>query len=53
MKLDFIPRVCPLCGGEDASVIVEATLCTLACAPGKLALRRSLYIAEKSDFYTF
>ena len=26
MKLDFIPRACPLCGGEDATVIVEATL---------------------------
>ena len=26
MKLDFIPRACPLCGGEDASVMVEATL---------------------------
>ncbi len=26
MKLDFIPRVCPLCGGEDARVLVEATL---------------------------
>ena len=26
MKLDFIPRTCPLCGGEDAQVLVEATL---------------------------
>jgi SAM-dependent methyltransferase len=26
MKLDFIPRECPLCGSEDASVIAEATL---------------------------
>lgn len=26
MKLDFIPRACPLCGGEDARVMVEATL---------------------------
>jgi 2-polyprenyl-3-methyl-5-hydroxy-6-metoxy-1,4-benzoquinol methylase len=26
MKLDFIPRVCPLCGGEDAKVLVEATI---------------------------
>jgi SAM-dependent methyltransferase len=26
MKLDFIPRACPLCGGEEASVMVEATL---------------------------
>ena len=26
MKLDFIPRACPLCGGEDATVMVEATL---------------------------
>jgi SAM-dependent methyltransferase len=26
MKLDFVPRACPLCGGEDASVTVEATL---------------------------
>ena len=26
MKLDFIPRTCPLCGGEDAKVLVEATL---------------------------
>ncbi|MDX6464328.1 MAG: hypothetical protein QOE55_8025 [Acidobacteriaceae bacterium] len=26
MKLDFVPRACPLCGGEDASVMVEATL---------------------------
>src|SRR5438552_2188092 len=26
MKLDFIPRACPLCGGDDASVMVEATL---------------------------
>jgi hypothetical protein len=26
MKLDFIPRACPLCGGEDARVLVEATL---------------------------
>ena len=26
MKLDFIPRTCPLCGGEDARVLVEATL---------------------------
>src|SRR5882757_1183087 len=26
MKLDFVPRACPLCGGEDATVVVEATL---------------------------
>jgi hypothetical protein len=26
MKLDFIPRACPLWGGEDATVMVEATL---------------------------
>ena len=26
MKLDFIPRTCPLCGGDDARVLVEATL---------------------------
>jgi SAM-dependent methyltransferase len=26
MKLDFIPRACPLCGGEDVRVMVEATL---------------------------
>lgn len=26
MKLDFIPRTCPLCGGENARVLVEATL---------------------------
>ena len=26
MKLDFIPRACPLCGGENAKVLVEATL---------------------------
>ncbi len=26
MKLDFIPRTCPLCGGEDAQVMVEATI---------------------------
>lgn len=26
MKLDFIARVCPLCGGDDARVMVEATL---------------------------
>ncbi len=26
MKLDFIPRVCPLCGGDNAKVIAEATL---------------------------
>ena len=26
MKLDFIPRACPLCGGEDAQVLVEATI---------------------------
>jgi SAM-dependent methyltransferase len=26
MKLDFIPRACPLCGGKDATVMVEATL---------------------------
>jgi len=26
MKLDFVPRACPLCGGEDARVMVEATL---------------------------
>src|SRR5882757_4148709 len=26
MKLDFIPRACPLCGGDDAIVMVEATL---------------------------
>jgi 2-polyprenyl-3-methyl-5-hydroxy-6-metoxy-1,4-benzoquinol methylase len=26
MKLDFIPRVCPLCGGDDAKTLVEATL---------------------------
>jgi 2-polyprenyl-3-methyl-5-hydroxy-6-metoxy-1,4-benzoquinol methylase len=26
MKLDFVPRACPLCGGEDASVMVEATV---------------------------
>jgi 2-polyprenyl-3-methyl-5-hydroxy-6-metoxy-1,4-benzoquinol methylase len=26
MKLEFTPRACPLCGGEDARVLVEATL---------------------------
>jgi SAM-dependent methyltransferase len=26
MKLDFVPRACPLCGGDDATVVVEATL---------------------------
>jgi SAM-dependent methyltransferase len=26
MKLDFVPRTCPLCGGKDATVMVEATL---------------------------
>jgi SAM-dependent methyltransferase len=26
MKLDFIPRACPLCGGDEARVMVEATL---------------------------
>jgi SAM-dependent methyltransferase len=26
MKLDFIPRPCPLCGGDDAKILVEATL---------------------------
>jgi SAM-dependent methyltransferase len=26
MKLDFMPRACPLCGGKDATVVVEATL---------------------------
>jgi 2-polyprenyl-3-methyl-5-hydroxy-6-metoxy-1,4-benzoquinol methylase len=26
MKLDFIPRTCPLCAGDDATVLVEATL---------------------------
>jgi SAM-dependent methyltransferase len=26
MKLDFIPRACPLCGGGDAEVLVEATI---------------------------
>jgi SAM-dependent methyltransferase len=26
MKLDLIPRACPLCGGEGAKVLVEATL---------------------------
>src|SRR5271156_5007148 len=26
MKLDFIPRTCPLCGGENATVLVEGTL---------------------------
>ena len=26
MKLDFIPRACPLCSGKDARVMVEATL---------------------------
>jgi SAM-dependent methyltransferase len=26
MKLDFIPRACPLCGGQDARVMVEATI---------------------------
>jgi hypothetical protein len=26
MKLDFTPRACPLCGAEDARVMVEATL---------------------------
>jgi 2-polyprenyl-3-methyl-5-hydroxy-6-metoxy-1,4-benzoquinol methylase len=26
MKLDFVLRACPLCGGEDASVMVEATI---------------------------
>jgi SAM-dependent methyltransferase len=26
MKLDFVPRVCPLCGGEDARVLVEGTI---------------------------
>jgi SAM-dependent methyltransferase len=26
MKLDFIQRTCPLCGGEDATVMAEATI---------------------------
>src|ERR1700692_3604633 len=26
MKLEFVPRACPLCGGEDATVMVEATI---------------------------
>jgi SAM-dependent methyltransferase len=26
MKLDFIPRACPLCSGDNVNVIVEATL---------------------------
>jgi 2-polyprenyl-3-methyl-5-hydroxy-6-metoxy-1,4-benzoquinol methylase len=26
MKLDFIRRACPLCGGEDAEVLAEATI---------------------------
>ena len=26
MKLDFVPRTCPLCGGDDAHVLTEATL---------------------------
>jgi SAM-dependent methyltransferase len=26
MKLDFIPRVCPLCGNDDAKTLVNATL---------------------------
>src|ERR1700733_8390631 len=26
MRLDFIPRACPLCGGEDARILVEATI---------------------------
>jgi 2-polyprenyl-3-methyl-5-hydroxy-6-metoxy-1,4-benzoquinol methylase len=26
MKLDLIPRTCPLCGGDDARVLMEATL---------------------------
>ena len=26
MKLDFVARTCPLCGGDDARVMVEATL---------------------------
>jgi hypothetical protein len=26
VKLDFIPRACPLCGGENFKVLVEATL---------------------------
>src|ERR1700722_4542829 len=26
MKLDFIPRTCPLCRGQDARVMVEATI---------------------------
>ena len=26
MNLDFIPRACPLCGDDDARVLVEATL---------------------------
>ena len=26
MKLEFITRACPLCGGEDARVMVESTL---------------------------
>ena len=26
MKLDFIPRTCPLCGADDAKVLVEATI---------------------------
>jgi SAM-dependent methyltransferase len=26
MKLDFIPRACPLCGGDDANVMAESTI---------------------------
>jgi 2-polyprenyl-3-methyl-5-hydroxy-6-metoxy-1,4-benzoquinol methylase len=26
LKLDFIPRTCPLCGGDDAKVMVEASI---------------------------
>ena len=26
MKLEFIPRACPLCGGDDFQVLAEATI---------------------------
>lgn len=26
MKLEFVPRLCPLCGGDDAHVLTEATV---------------------------
>jgi hypothetical protein len=26
MKLEFIPRACPLCGGDDFQILAEATI---------------------------